>query len=137
LAKKYPPPIPYACDICLSYCLRPGWWTVKEAALAIEAGYAGRMMLEISPELNFGVLVPAFKGNEANIASQLFAPNGCTFLQNNRCEIFDSGFQPLECRFCFHARRNQGKKCHSDIEKDWHTSNGQKLIIHWGKITGW
>jgi len=36
--------------------MRSGWWTVDEASKAIDAGYAEKMMLEISPELNFGVL---------------------------------------------------------------------------------
>ena len=61
LAKRFPPSKPCSCDICLGYCQRPGWWTVEEAAKAIEAGYADRMMLEMSPELTFGVLSPAFK----------------------------------------------------------------------------
>jgi hypothetical protein len=47
------------CTICRSYCLRPGWWSVEQAARAIQAGYAVRMMLEISPERTFGVLSPA------------------------------------------------------------------------------
>jgi hypothetical protein len=46
LAEKYLPSQPYSCVICLNYCLRPGWWTVEEAAKAIQAGYARRMMLE-------------------------------------------------------------------------------------------
>jgi len=56
LIQKYPPSEPCSCDICLGYCLRPGWWTVAQAARAIDAGYAGRMMLEMSPDLSFGVL---------------------------------------------------------------------------------
>jgi hypothetical protein len=135
LVKRFPPSEPCCCDICLSYCKRPGWWTVEEATRAIEAGYAERMMLEMSPELTFGVLSPAFKGNEGNIAMQFFSKQGCTFLQNNLCELFGTGFQPLECRFCHHTRRGVGKKCHSAIEKDWYSKEGQRLIIRWNEIT--
>jgi hypothetical protein len=135
LAKKYPPSKPCTCDICLSYCLRPGWWTVEQAAKAMDAGYAYRMMLEISPELTFGVLSPAFKGNEGNIALQFFSRHGCTFLRENLCELFGTGLQPLECRFCHHTRPGLGRKLHSDIEKEWYSQKGQKLIIQWNEIT--
>lgn len=136
LAEQFPPSQPCSCDVCLQYCRRPGWWTVEEAANAIEAGYARRMMLEVAPELTFGVLSPAFKGNEGGVAVQLFASQGCTFLKDNLCELFGTGLQPLECRYCHHSRRGLGEQCHSAIEKDWYTKEGQALIIQWGKLTG-
>lgn len=136
LQKKFPPSEPCSCTICNSYCKRPGWWTVEEAKRAIAAGYAGRMMLEISPEFTFGVLAPAFKGNEGDLASKIFAHLGCTFLQENGCELFGTDYRPLECRFCHHLRRGLGKKCHDALEKDWHSKAGQKLVIDWGKSTG-
>jgi len=37
----------------------------------------------MSPELSFGVLSPAFKGNETNVAIQVFADQGCTFFNDN------------------------------------------------------
>ena len=135
LAKKYAPSKPCSCDICLSYCQRPGWWTVEQAERAIHARYADRMMLEISPDLTFGVLSPAFKGNEANISLQVFARQGCTFLKENLCELFGTGLQPLECRFCHHSRLGLGKDCHSAIEKDWYSQKRQKLVIKWNEIT--
>jgi hypothetical protein len=136
LGKKFPPSPPCSCEICLSYCQRPGWWTVDEAARAIEAGYAERMMLEIAPELTFGVLSPAFKGNEGGVALQVFASQGCTFLKENLCMLFGSGLQPLECRFCHHSRRGLGGECHAAIEQEWHTKEGQGLIVRWGRRTG-
>lgn len=136
LAEKYPPSSPCTCPVCLAYCERPGWWTVEEAASAIEAGYAGRMMLELSPERTFGVLSPAFHGNEGNIASQLNAARGCNFLKDRRCELFGTTHQPLECRFCHHDRPGLGPVCHADLEADWRTSAGQSLIEKWGRLTG-
>ena len=136
LARKYSPSKPCSCDICLNYCRRPGWWTVAQATKAVEAGYGGRMMLEMAPELTFGVLSPAYNGNEGNIALQIFARQGCTFLKDNLCELYGTGLQPLECRFSYHTRPGLGVKCHSDIEKDWYSQAGQKLIIRWGKSTG-
>jgi hypothetical protein len=102
LAELYPPSPPCSCEICTGYCTRPGWWTVREAARAIQAGYAQRMMLEVAPELTFGVLSPAFKGCEMRFAVNEFAARGCTFFQNNKCELHRTGHQPLECRYCHH-----------------------------------
>ena len=131
LHQKYPPSEPCACDVCLTYCTRPGWWTVEEAERAIEAGYANRMMLEVAPELTFGVLSPAFKGCEGFYAVDQFARNKCTYLKENRCELFGTGHQPLECRFCHHDRRGVGPKCHADLERDWNTPAGQVLVAKW------
>ena len=136
LPEKYPPSEPCACDICLSYCARPGWWTVEEATRALEAGYEDRMMLEIAPELTFGVLSPAFKGCEKNFATNQFAKNGCNFLKDDRCELYGTGYQPLECRFCHHERRGLGPRCHADLEKDWKTPAGQALVEKWIKQVG-
>ena len=131
LARKYPPSLPCSCEICAGYCERPGWWTVEEASRAIDAGYGSRMMLEVSPEMTFGVLSPAFKGCEAGVALQRFADRRCTFLTEAGCELHGSGFQPLECRFCHHDRKGRGKQCHADLELDWHTPAGRSLMTRW------
>ena len=117
--------------MCLSYCIRPGWWSAEEANRAIDLGYADKMMLEVSPEMTFGLLSPAFKGCETNFALQEFSANKCTFLKNDLCGLFETGVQPLECRFCHHERVGEGKKCHNAIEKDWNTFRGQKTVKKW------
>jgi hypothetical protein len=136
LSEKYPPSEPCTCEICSSYCVRPGWWTVEEAARALEAGYGNRMMLEIAPELTFGVLSPAFKGCETTFATNEFARNGCNFLKHDLCELYGTGHQPLECRFCHHDRRGLGPKCHAELEKDWKTPAGQDLVEKWIQQVG-
>jgi hypothetical protein len=136
LLLRYPPSEPCSCDICKSYCRRPGWWTVEEAAKAVVAGFAGRMMVELSPDRKFAVLSPSFRGNEGNYALQIFSGQGCTFLKNELCELFGTGLQPLECRFCHHSRKGQGKKCHHDIEKEWNSPEGKRIVVRWGNLTG-
>ena len=136
LKEKYIPSEPCTCETCRSYCKRPGWWTVEEAERVISTQYAFRMMLEISPGMHFGVLSPAFKGNEGNYALQVFSNQGCTFLINDLCELFGTGFQPLECQYCHHDRKGLGSKCHSDIEKEWDSDYAQRLIVRWGNKTG-
>lgn len=131
LADKYPPSKSCSYKICTGYCYRPGWWTVEEAEIALDKGLGPRMMLEISPDFSFGVLSPAFKGNEGHIALQIFSGNGCTFFENNLCELYPTGLQPLECKFCHHDRRGEGIKCHLDIENEWHSRTGNDLIITW------
>mgnify|MGYP000588145851 CR=1 FL=1 len=136
LSEKYTPSEPCRCEVCRSYCKRPGWWTVSEAEKVINSRYAFRMMLEISPERNFGVLSPAFKGNEGNYALAICSKNGCTFLKDELCELFGTGYQPLECRFCHHNRKGQGFKCHRDIENEWNSEYARRLIVRWGNKTG-
>jgi hypothetical protein len=121
--------------VCVSFCQRPGWWTVEEAGRAIQAGFAGRMMLEMAPEATFAVLSPAFKGCEGNFALEPCAANGCNFLKEGRCELHGTGVQPLECRFCHHNRSGQGPLCHADLEKDWNTPAGRALVNRWGQLT--
>jgi hypothetical protein len=136
LEDKYPPSEPCTCEVCIGFCKRPGWWTLHEAEEALDAGLAGRMMLEMAPELTFGVLSPAFTGCEVAFATNLHAPNGCSFLLRDRCQLHGTGHQPLECRVCHHDRLGVGQQCHDDIEKEWNTPEGRKLVGKWGKITG-
>lgn len=135
LAEKYPPSEPCSCAVCVSYCRRPGWWTVEEAARVMEAGYASRMMLEISPDRSYGVLSPAFKGCELRFASEEYAARGCTFLSEGLCELHGSGLMPLECRFCHHERPGQGPRCHADIGREWNTAAGRALVVRWSNLT--
>ena len=134
LLEKYPPSEPCSCNICLAFCQRPGWWTVDEARQAMEKGFESRMMLEVAPEGGWGVLSPAFRGCEGSLAIQEASKNGCNFLANDLCDLFGSGVQPLECRFCHHDRKGLGKECHTALERDWHTPEGQGLVDIWKKL---
>ncbi len=136
LAEKYPPSPPCGCEVCLSYCRRPGWWTVAEAERAMEAGYGKRMMLEMAPGFGFGVLSPAFKGCELKFAYNEYASAGCTFLIEDKCELHGTGHQPLECRYCHHDRPGLGPRCHADIEKDWNTPAARALVVKWSRLVG-
>jgi hypothetical protein len=136
LYQKYPPSKPCSCSICKGYCIRPGWWTVDEAAWAIRDGLAHRMMLEVAPDLSFGVLSPAFRGCECSYALQEFANKGCIFYENSLCALFQTGHMPLECRYCHHTRVGLGQKCHADLEGDWNTPQGQSLVGWWMRWAG-
>lgn len=136
LQDKYPPSEPCGCDVCKSYCQRPGWWTVEEAEKAIMAGYGPRMMLEMSPDFRHGVLSPAFRGCESNFALQQFSTFGCNFLDKGLCELHGTGLEPLECCFCHHTRKGLGQDCHAALEEDWRTAAGQGLVAKWMFETG-
>jgi len=133
---KYPPSEPCGCDVCRGYCARPGWWTVEQAKNAVADGLSGRMMVEVSPERDFGVLSPAFVGCEGGIALQGFAKNGCNFFKDGLCELHATGHLPLECAYCHHARAGLGKDCHDDLERDWKTEQGKQLVNKWLKNIG-
>lgn len=135
LGSKYPDSPPCSCDVCVSYCQRPGWWTVEEASTALDAGYGDRMMLEMSPDRAIGVLAPAYKGSEMNFAVKPAANPHCTFLVESRCQLHGTGHQPLECRVCHHAQPGRGPRCHADIEKQWNTSAGRALVVKWSNQT--
>lgn len=136
LADCFPSSPPCGCAVCLSYCARPGWWSVAEAVRAFAAGYGSQMMLEVSPERTFGVLSPAFRGCEGGFALQQFATRGCTFLHDDRCRLHGTPFMPLECRFCHHDRVGQGPICHAALEADWKTPAGRALVRDWCETMG-
>lgn len=123
------------CEICRGYCQRPGWWTVSEAGIAIRQGLSHRMMLEISPEVTFGVLSPAFRGCEMHIATNAYKSAGCTFHHQYGCELYQSDLMPLECRFCHHERTGMGQKCHVALENDWNSAAGKALVVEWCTLT--
>lgn len=102
----------------------------------MNAGYADRMMVEVSPELNFGVISPAFVGCEGGIALQEFSRNGCNFFKDGLCELHPTGLLPLECSFCHHERVGQGIECHTDLEKEWKTEKGKQLVNVWLRTMG-
>lgn len=131
LAQKYPPSPACACEICVRFCRRPGWWTVSQARRAIQAGFGARMMLEVSPALDCGVLAPAFVGCEGNFALAELSGGGCTFIKDGLCELHNTPHMPLECRFCHHARLGAGARCHNELAQDWHTQGGQALVADW------
>jgi hypothetical protein len=89
------------------------------------------MMLEMGSGNAFGVLSPAFDGDEQGFATQGNSAKGCTFLKNDRCELHESQFQPLECRFCHHDRAGEGVRCHADIEREWNSPAGRALVVRW------
>lgn len=132
--KRYPPSPPCDCQICRSYCARPGWWTVGETERTLDRGYASRMMLEISPERDLVVLSPAFRGNEGRIALQEFSRSGCTFLSSDGCALFGQDIRPLECRFCHHDRRGRGAQCHHDLELQWRSPHARRLVQRWYEL---
>jgi hypothetical protein len=136
LAERYPASPPCSCEVCLRFCQRPGWWTVSEATAVIAAGHGNRVMLELAPDRSFGVLAPAFKGNEAKAALNMYASRGCTFLKEGLCELHGTGLMPLECRYCHHDRPGQGPKCHADLEQDWRSAAGKTLVARWIKESG-
>jgi hypothetical protein len=136
LVERFPPSDPCDCAVCLAYCQRPGWWTVAQAERALAAGYAGRMMLELSPERRFGVLSPAFGGDEGGYATREHAVNGCNFLRGGLCELHGGEHLPLECRFCHHTRVGLGPKCHAALEREWDSPAGQTLVARWLALRG-
>jgi hypothetical protein len=130
LSDRFPPSAACTCEVCVAYCARPGWWSVEQAAAALDA-VGARMMLELSPDRRFAALAPAFRGCEGRVATSAGALAGCTFLVRQRCELFETPHAPLECRFCHHERRHQGRACHDALVDDWRRPAGQAVVGRW------
>lgn len=136
IEQQFPPSPSCSCEICKSYCIRPGWWSLNQAKSVIKNGYSGRMMLEISPGFRFAVLSPAFKGCEGFIAVNECSRNGCTFFCEGLCQLHNSDKLPIECAVCHHDRPGIGPRLHLQLEKQWNSKEGKSLVIYWMKKTG-
>jgi hypothetical protein len=90
----------------------------------------------MSAHRSVGVVGPAFRGNEVDFALQRHASAGCTFLDGGRCQLYGTGLQPLECRYCHHDRPGLGSRCHEDIGRAWDSPEGRALVVRWAKLTG-
>jgi len=128
---RFPPSPACSCHQCRAFCSRPCWPLIEEASEAIVAGLASCLMVAFSPDLSYGILSPAFRGNESHHALQVFASAGCTFLNQSGCKIFDTHYRPLECRYCHHDRMGLGLSCHLSIAKNWNISKGKRTVHHW------
>jgi len=139
------------CDKCVSCCTRnPGWMSPEEATAAIKAGYAARMMRDrLYPDDRYGndeniyILAPASQGCEGQDAPEplcLFdyfmgwCKGRCTFLNaENRCDIHDSGFKPIQCRealACTPSSRT-GREGNFAVARLWDTPEGRTTLALW------
>ena len=150
-----------ACAKCREACKRnPGWFTPAEARRAIEAGFANRLMRDwLEPSTVVGnkeriyVLAPASEGYEGDDAPEIpeyesileamFAPpfekGRCIFFsKDERCEIHDSEFKPIQCRTAFTCRREVlgGNASASNfiVARMWDTDEGREVIAVWEKM---
>jgi Fe-S-cluster containining protein len=131
-------PAPCDCEKCKHECEKvPGWFTPAEATRAIGAGYANRMSLvaEKSPDIAFA-LAPSIVGWEGK--STAFAFGRCSFLtKEGRCEIHDSGFKPIECRFGYGCRRSAPDYPEPEAMRAlWRTVEGDTAIRLWQSKVG-
>lgn len=147
-----PDSAPCSCSTCVGYCeSNPGWPTPSEAALLLDAGHAGRLMLDRwfaedgLPDVD--LLMPAARGYEGTRARH---PSGlailleggyrrgaCTFLTGEgRCAIYGEPGRPVECRAAHHADRTY-VGLHRDVAATWHTDEGRAVVARWRSITGY
>lgn len=108
-----------SCKECARECAKvPGWLAPDEAIRAIEAGFAGRLMMV--QENDVLALSPARCGCEGQLANH--GCGRCTFLTGDgRCEIHDSGFKPIECRTAFGCSKKQTAPSISEMHRLWKT----------------
>jgi Fe-S-cluster containining protein len=141
-----------ACAICTSYCRNnPGWMLPEEAARAIAAGYADRLMLdwwEASKETDFQkvyLLCPASAGSQGAYAPDTdflsilrgWSKGQCTLLEGDTCAIHASGFKPLECRAAHHdGTREASYRVRVALVCAWNTPAGEQIVAVWRVAVG-
>ena len=137
------------CPTCISACRQfPGLMTPAEAVAAISAGYASRLMEdwlepsdEFSNEERIYMLAPASLGHEGAFAPEMewgdffFIKGQCTFLKNDRCEIHDSGFKPIQCRYA-HCSEMKANPSNYDMARMWDTPEGEAALELWERTKG-
>lgn len=143
-----------ACQKCQSECLHnPGWFTPEEAAKAIAAGYARKLMRDwLEPSSKLGnedriyLLAPAARGCEGDDAPELefdfveiifngLSKGRCVFFdKNGRCELYDSGFKPIQCRTALMCGPCDGYQGNYAVAKLWATPEARRLVEKWEKM---
>lgn len=147
------------CPRCIELCMNgPGWFTVKEAKLAIQNGYANKLMLDYyfdrDDNKKYYVLSPAIIGFEGKLYTKTddeFSIGKCVLLNDNKlCDIHNSGFKPIQCKTALPCYATN-KKYRSSILTDlyninnilpngmgnntlgyaWDNDGGKKLIEDW------
>ena len=138
------------CTRCIECCKHnPGWMTPEEAAAAIDAGHSGRLMLdwlepcdELKNKKRIYILAPASIGHEGSNAPEMpsfdltWSKGRCTFLKNNRCEIHNSGFKPLQCResLACNPSRSIGYLNNYAIAPLWKTGEAKSIVKRWKSL---
>lgn len=116
--------------------------TPEEAAAAIRAGYAHRLMkdwfgsgpVEYEDAEVFQIS-PAIVGYEASPAPSTarivaLGKGPCTFLKDGLCEIHDSGFKPIQCRNAHHSKGTVEPSV-EEMETIWNTDEGRAVVAEW------
>ena len=144
---------PCSCARCVKCCHdNPGWFSPQEAIMAINAGYAKKMMVdwlepcrEVGNDKRIFVLAPASVGYEGGKCPEAVNPieylfgwtkGKCTLLENDKCSIHDSGFKPLQCRDGRSCQPRDGELWDNyGVAKLWNTLEGQSAVEVWCKLT--
>lgn len=142
------------CEDCVNCCkTNPGWMTPVEAMAAMDAGLANRLMrdwLATTEDVEgVEVLAPASVGCEGEDAPDFnifdmfliavfdapFYKGRCNFLtEDNKCEIHDSGFKPIQCRTSLGCSDERGEWSNYKTADLWRTEEGAAAIKRWEEL---
>lgn len=143
-----------SCQECAKLCVHmPGWMTIDEAEMAINAGLGPRLMRDwLEPSSEYGnderiyVICPGAVGHEGGDAAEMdeLYPDGwlssffggaidqpCIFHKDGRCDIHTSGFKPRQCREAFGCRENEDWSSKYVMAREWDSERGRALVARW------
>lgn len=123
-----------ACERCKAECHRvPGWFSPAEAMLAMDAGLAHRISAVREHLIDIVALAPSRVGFEG--IATLHYLGRCNFLSSDdRCEIHNTEFKPIECRTGFGCRGNVGPNP-EEMREAWSGPEGTAAVERWRKET--
>lgn len=148
------------CHECVSACEHnPGWMSPADATRAIEAGHAGKLMLdwlepctEVGNKTRIFVLSPASDDRGGGMAPEVEEMHGfssgrcffgmwlggerpykgrCVYLKRGRCSIHASGFKPHQCRMSLGCGDNDLGVDNYTMAKMWRGREPRAVVAEW------
>tara|TARA_Y100000310_G_scaffold63233_1_gene58526 strand:+ start:609 stop:1097 length:489 start_codon:yes stop_codon:yes gene_type:complete len=129
------------CDTCKSFCQsRVGWPTPDEAQALIDAGYAGRLMLDFwikddRVDADVLILAPAALECEGKQAPSNPIAACSFFSAEGLCNLHDAGLKPFECKVAKHDN-DACDTLHEEVARLWHEADTEPMLDAWSKTTG-
>ncbi len=123
------------CKSCQNSCQAPCCGTPSDLMNLMEAGYAGRLMLDDWPDGNV-MLKPALKGYEGSYAPwETRTVEGCTFWKEGKCELHELKLKPTQGKLYLHSlTEEQLEEIAEFIRDSWEGKESEIALKFWKNL---